>query len=151
MPLPTTEHLGALSHAELVALVKELIVAVQRLEAENQQLKAGLAKGPPPPPPSQNSPQPPARKVKRNLPVIRKRKKHGPPFGHARQMRAWLAQLDRMMEATGGCCAHCQADLRGVEPRAVVRRQLTELPPITPVVIESRQAEGVCPFRGRDF
>ena len=53
MTLPTTEHLAQLPHAELVALVTELIVAVQRLEAENQQLKAELAKGPPPPPTSQ--------------------------------------------------------------------------------------------------
>ena len=48
MTLPTTEHIVELSHAELVALVKELIVAVQRLEAEKEQLKAELAKAPPP-------------------------------------------------------------------------------------------------------
>jgi hypothetical protein len=52
MTLPTTEHIADLTHAELVALVQELIVAVQRLEAENQQLKAELAKEPPPPPTS---------------------------------------------------------------------------------------------------
>lgn len=49
MILPTTEHIAELFHAELVALVKELIVVVQRLEAENQQLKAELAKGLPHP------------------------------------------------------------------------------------------------------
>jgi hypothetical protein len=38
MTLPRTEHIAELSHTELVALVKELIVTVQRLEAENQQL-----------------------------------------------------------------------------------------------------------------
>lgn len=48
MTLPTTEQIAQLPHAELVALVTELIVAVQRLEAENQQLKAELAKAPPP-------------------------------------------------------------------------------------------------------
>jgi transposase len=42
-------------------------------------------------------------------------------------------------------CAHCQADLRGIEPRTILRHQLTELPPITPVVLETRQAEVVCP------
>jgi transposase len=145
MTLPTTEHIAELWHAELVALVKELIVAVQRLEAENQQLKAELAKDPPPPPTSQNSSQPPSRDVKRNLVAKRKRKKHGPPFGHARQTRAWVAEPDRILEARGESCRHCQADLRGVEPRAVLRHQLTEIPPITPVVIETRQAEVVCP------
>jgi transposase len=144
MRLPSTEQIERRSHAELVALVKELLVAVQRLEAENQQLKAEVANAPPPPA-SQNSSQPPSRDVKRNLTTQRKRKKHGPPFGHARQTRAWVAEPDRIIEAHVESCEHCQADLRGVEPRAVHRQQLTELPPLTPVVIETRQAEVVCP------
>jgi transposase len=118
---------------------------VQRLEAENQQLKAELAKAPPPPPTSHNSSQPPARDVKRNLATNRKRKKHGPPFGHARQTRAWEAEPDRIIEGRVESCGYCQADLRGIEPRVVLRHQLTEVPPITPVVIETRQAEVVCP------
>ena len=44
MTRPTTEQIAHLTHAELSALVKELIVAVQRLEAENRQLKAEVAK-----------------------------------------------------------------------------------------------------------
>jgi transposase len=115
------------------------------LEAENQQLKAEVAKAPPPPPTSHNSSQPPARDVKRNLATNRKRKKHGPPFGHARQTRAWVAEPDRIIEARVESCGYCQADLRGIEPRVVLRHQLTEVPPITPVVIETRQAEVVCP------
>jgi transposase len=145
MTLPTTEHLVQLTHAELVGLVAELIVAVQRLEAENQQLKAELAKAPLSPPTSQNSSQPPSRDVKRNLVANRKRKKHGPPFGHTRQTRAWVAEPDQIIVARVESCGYCQADLRGVEPRAVLRHQLTEVPPITPVVIETHQAEVVCP------
>ena len=136
MRLPTPEQIESLPHAELVALVKELIVAVQRLEAENRQLRGALAKEPSAPPTSHNSSQPPSRDVKRNLPANRKRKKLGPPFGHARRMRAWVAEPDRIIEAPVGSCAYCQADLRGIAPRAVLRHQLTELPPITPVVIE---------------
>ena len=135
MTLPTTEQIAQLTHAELVALVTELIMAVQRLEAENQQLKAELAKAPPPP----------SREVKRNLAGQRACKKHGPPFGHARQTRAWVGEPDRIIEAPVERWGHCQADLRGVEPRAVLRHPLTELPPITPVVMETRQAEVVCP------
>jgi transposase len=145
MTLPSAEHIAQLTHTELVALVTELILAVQRLEAENPQLKAALAKERPPPPTSQNSSQPPSRDVKRNLAAKRTRKKHGPPFGHARQTRAWVAEPDRVIEAPVESCEHCQADLRGVELRAIGRRQLTELPPIMPVVIETRQAEVVCP------
>lgn len=145
MTLPTADQVESLPHGALVALVKELIVAVQWLEAENQQLKAELAKVAPPPPTSQNSSQPPSRDEKRNLAANRQRKKHGPPFGHARQTRAWVTEPDRIIEASVGTCGHCQADLRGVEPRAVLRQQLTELPPMMPVVIETRQAEVVCP------
>jgi transposase len=152
MTLPTTDHIAELSPAELLALVKELIAAVQRLEAENQQLRAEnqqlraeVRKAPSPPPTSQNSSQPPSRDVKRNLAATRKRKKHGPPFGHARQMRAWVAEPDQIIDAPVESCGHCQADLRRVAPRAVLRHQVTELPPITPVVIETRQAEVVCP------
>jgi transposase len=144
MTLLTTEHIAQLTHAELVALVTELVVAVQRLEAENQRLKAEVAKDPPPST-SHNSSQPPSRDMKRNLATNRRRKKHGPPFGHARQTRAWVAEPDRIIEAPVGICGHCQADLHGVEPRVVLRHQLTEIPPITPVVLETRQAEVVCP------
>jgi transposase len=145
MTLPRTEDIAELSHAELVVLVTELIAAMQRLEAENPQLKGELGKAPPPPPTSQNSSQPPSRDVKHNLAEQCKRQKQGPPFGHARQTRAWAAEPDRIIEAIVESCGHCQADLRGVEPRAVLRHQLTEVPPLTPVVIETRQAEVVCP------
>lgn len=144
MTLPPTEYRGQLPPAELGALVTELLLAVQRLEAENPQRKAGLAKDRPPPPPSPNSSPPPAREVKRNRAAKRKRKKHGPPFGQARQPRAGVAEPDRVVEAPGESCEHGQADLRGGEPRAVGQHQLTDLPPLTPVVSEPRPAEGVC-------
>lgn len=56
-----------------------------------------------------------------------------------------MAEPDRIIEAPRTSCGHGQADLRGVAPRAVLWQQLTELPPITPVVIETQQAEVVCP------
>jgi hypothetical protein len=145
MTRPTTEQIAQLTHAELSTLVKELIVAGQRLEAENRQLKAEWAQERPSPPRSDNSSQPPSRDVKRNLPADRTRKKLGSPFGHARQPRSWVAQPDRIIEATGVWCGHCHAALRGVALRTVVRHQLTEWPPITPVGIETRQPEVLCP------
>jgi len=138
MTLPALEQIEYLAHTELVALVKALM-------AENVALRAALDKLRQPPPTSRNSSQPPSRDVKRNLPADRKRKKLGPPFGHARKTRPLVEQPDRIIEATVEWCQHCQADLRGVEPRAVVRHQLTELPPVTPLVLETRQHEVVCP------
>ncbi|MGH9581159.1 MAG: IS66 family transposase [Terriglobales bacterium] len=138
MILRTAEHIEHLAHEELVALVKVLM-------AENVALRAELDTLRQPPPTSRNSSQPPSRDAKCNLPAAGKRKKLGPPFGHARTMRPGVEQPDRIIEAAVEWCRHCHADLRGVEPRAVVRRQLTELPPITPVVIETWQPEVVCP------
>jgi transposase len=145
MTLPALGQLDELSRADLLALVKELILTLQRLEAENRELKAALDKGGPPPATSRNSSQPPSRDEKHNLPVAKKQKKLGPPFGHARKTRSLVDQPDRLIEAPVEQCPQCQADLRGVAPRAVLRHQLTELPPVTPVVIETRQHEVVCP------
>jgi transposase len=138
MTLPPLEQIEHLAHTELVALVKALM-------AENVALRAELDKLRQPPSTSRNSSQPPSRDAKRNLPADRKHKKLGPPFGHASKTRPLVDQPDRIIEATVEWCQHCQADLRGVESRAVVRHQLTELPPITPLVLETRQHEVVCP------
>jgi transposase len=138
MTLAALDQIEHLAHTELVALVKALI-------AENVVLRAELDRLRQPPPTSRNSSQPPSRDTKRDLPADRTRKKLGPPFGHARKMRPVVDQPDRIIEATVEWCSHCQADLRGVAPRAVVRHQLTELPPVPPRVLETRQHEGVCP------
>jgi len=138
MSLRTAEQVEHLAHAELVALVKALM-------AENAALRAELDTLRQPPPTSRNSSQPPSRDAKRNLPAVRRRKKLGPPVGHARSTRLWVEEPDRIIEATVEGCQHCHADVRGVEPRAGVRRQLTELPPVTPFVLEVRQHDVVCP------
>ena len=137
IPQPA-EEIERMAHTELVMLVKALM-------AENAALRAELDKLRQPPPTSRNSSQSPSRDAKSDLPPNRKHKKQGPPFGHERKTRPWVAEPDRIIEATVEWCQHCQADLRDVEPRAVVRHQLTELPPLTPVVIETRQPEVVCP------
>ena len=138
MTLPALEQIEQLTHPELVGLVKALM-------AENQALRAELDTLRQPPPTSQNSSQPPSRDRKRNRPAVRTRKKLGPPVGHERKTRAWVEEPDRIIEAAVEGCQHCQADLRGVAPQTVVRHQLTEVPPITPVVLETRQAEVRCP------
>jgi transposase len=146
MTLPTMNQLDELSRADLLALVKELLVAVERVQAENRELKAALEKERRPPATSRNSSQPPARDEKSTRPLGNKPKKLGPPFGHARKTRPLVDNPDRIIEAAVERCQHCEADLHGVTPRAVVRCQLTELPPVRPVVIERRQHEVVCPY-----
>ncbi len=50
-----------------------------------------------------------------------------------------------MIEAPVPTCLACGTNLRKVPPAQVLRRQITELPEIKPVVLETRQHIVVCP------
>ncbi len=147
MPLPTPEQLQDLSRDELIAAilvlmeqVRQLTETVEQLGAENERLKH-------PPTSSQNSSQPPSRDWKANTPIGRRsrRKKRGAQPGHAKAMRALVEQPDQVIEAGVTTCAGCGADLQAVTPERVLRRQVTELPLLKPVVIETRQHDVCCP------
>lgn len=138
MTLPTTAQLEACSRPELLALVTLLCEQVRQLQAEVARLTQ-------PPPTSRNSSQPPSRDPKKNLGDTPNPKKLGPPFGHERHVRALVEHPDQILVAPVAQCQHCQADLHGYAPTQVWRRQLTELPPVAPVVLETQQHEVVCP------
>lgn len=138
MTLPSPESLNTLSRKELLALVLQLIAEVQRLQAEVERLKK-------PPTTSHNSSQPPSRDQKRNLSAHRAHGHRGARPGHAKAQRPLVDHPDTVIEARVTACAQCGADLRQVAPRAIVRRQVVELPVIQPVVIETQQHEVVCP------
>ncbi len=144
MTLLTEAQLETLSRRELIGLATELLARVAQLEGRVAELEAEGARLRQPPPTSRNSSQPPSRDRKANLPG-RRRKKMGPPFGHERVVRELVDNPDRIIEATVTQCSQCQADLSGIAPRAVVRRQITELPEVRPIVIETRRHEVVCP------
>ena len=144
MTLPTEAQLKTLSREELIAVATELLATVRLLQARVTELEVELAKLRQPPATLRNSSAPPSHDWKANLPG-RRRKKMGPPFGHQRAVREWVDNPDRVIEAPVTRCSHCQADLSGVVPRTRVCRQLTELPEIRPLVIETHQHEVVCP------
>jgi len=144
MSLPAPEQLESLSRAELLGLVRELVLLVTQQQAEIAQLKTELAQLKQPPPTSRNSSQPPARDQKAQLTKSAK-KKHGPPFGHTRNLRPLLDQPDRVIPAPVSSCQTCQANLQDVAPAHVQRRQITELPVVKPLVIETQQHEVICP------
>ena len=144
MTLPTEAQLKALSREELTAVTIELLATVRLLQAHVTELEAELAKLRQPPATSRNSSLPPSRELKADL-SGRRPKKRGPPFGHERAMRGLVDDPDQIIEAEVTQCGQCQKELRGVAPRSIVRRQLTELPEICPLVIETRQHEVVCP------
>ena len=143
----TVEQLDALTREELLVLLKTLLPEfdalrqrVAQLEAENERLKQQLDKSAN----SRNSSQPPARDQKTNQ-SEKKLRQHGPPVGHAPHTRALVDNPTQVMQAPVTECAYCLADLRGVAPEDFTRRQITELPEVKALVLETRQHHTTCP------
>ena len=141
MTEPTVESLRALSRDELIALVVQLAQQVRQLQAEVERLKR-------PPVTSRNSSQPPSRDQKPNVPPRQRRRRRGAKAGHARATRALTDTPDRVIEVRPCACGQCGQALQTVAPVRTVRRQITELPEIKPVVIETRQHQVTCPGCG---
>lgn len=156
MNIPSPDSLKDLTREELIGLNAQLIadlLALQEQLAEAhaliKQLRSELDELKRPPTNSGNSSQPPARDWKSNRATPARRKKRGAKRGHVKADRPLSDHPDRLIEIQAATCGGCGTDLRAVEPRRILRRQVTELPEITPVVIETRQAEVVCPHCGR--
>jgi transposase len=120
------------------ALIQTLVGSVQTLQARIAELEHQRNQN------SGNSSQPPSRDQKTNRPKVRGQPRGGKP-GHVRAVRTLSDTPDQVLEFRVSNCRHCQADLRRVAPHQVIRRQVTELPVVRPVVIETRQHEVVCP------
>ncbi len=138
MILPSPESLNNLSREELVSLIMQLMAEVQHLQAEVDRLKK-------PPTTSRNSSQPPSRDQKPNSPPDRAQHPRGAKPGHPKAERPLVDHPDTVVEARVTACGQCGADLRQIAPRAILRRQVVELPVIKPVVIETQQHQVICP------
>jgi len=120
-------------------LVHTLGIHVAQLQERIAELERRLNQN------SGNSAQPPSRDQKTNRrPTGPGRPRGGKP-GHARAVRVLSDAPDQVLELRVTTCRHCQGDLQGVRPRQILRRQVTELPVVRPIVIETRQHEVVCP------
>jgi transposase len=134
---------------ELEALSKEeLIQLILTLQAEIEALKLKFEKNQKPPTSSKNSSQPPSRDQKGNLPASRRRRRHGPPFGHEKHERKFVAQPDHILELRAKSCGKCQTDLNSQTGHLVDVNQITELPKAPAQVIEVRQYATTCPECG---
>jgi transposase len=134
---------------ELEALSKEeLIQLILTLQAEIEALKLKFEKNQKPPTSSKNSSQPPSRDQKGNLPAGRRRRRHGPPFGHEKHERKFVAQPDHIIELHAKSCGKCHADLNNQAGHLVDVNQITELPKAPAQVIEVRQYAVTCPECG---
>jgi transposase len=128
-----------LSREELIARLYELLDRIHALE-EKLRMKQT-------PTTSQNSSQPPSRDFKGEKKRKRNRKK-GAKAGHEKQERALVDNPDKVFYALVDNCQTCHVNLLDQVPVQVIRRQVTELPEIKPVVIETQQYEVVCPCCG---
>jgi transposase len=151
----TQEDTAQLSREELVAMVlaehaqlEALQEVVVQLKADNEALKLKLEKGKKPPTNSSNSSQPPSRDQKADLSKKRKRHKHGPPTGHVKYERKFVAEPDHVLEVKPQVCEHCRSDLRETSGQLLNVNQITELPEAKAEVIEVRQYEVECPCCG---
>lgn len=129
-----------LSREELIARLYELMNRVHELE-EKLRLKKT-------PTTSKNSSQPPSRDFKPEKKKRRRNRKKGAKLGHEKQARALVEKPDKVFYALVDNCETCHINLLDQVPTQIIRRQITELPEIKPVVIETQQYEVVCPCCG---
>lgn len=125
--------------ASVRAVVGALQAQVTHLQQRVTELETRLQQN------SQNSSQPPARDRKANALKPKRHKQRGAKAGHAKHARAWVAKPDQVLEARVTTCAHCHAVVQAVEPEQIICHQITELPELKPLVLETRQHRVVCP------
>ena len=153
----TREELDLLSKEQLLDLVlmqmeqlkqlAQLQLAFQQLQADYEALKLKMEHNQKPPTNSKNSSQPPSRDQKENQPKGRHRHRHGPPIGHEKHERKFVAQPDHVVHMRVKNCQQCHTPLVD-EGRLVKVNQITELPEAKAEVIEVRQYETLCPECG---
>jgi len=137
------------SKTELESFSKEeLIQLILALQDEIEALKLKFEKNQKPPTSSKNSSQPPSRDQKGNLPSGRRKRRHGPPLGHEKHVRKFVAQPDKTIVLRAKSCRKCHSDLSNEVGSLVDVNQITELPHAPAQVIEVRQYVVTCPECG---
>ena len=141
--------LADLDRETLIEMILQQAQQIATLQAEIEVLRKKLEKGKKPPTNSGNSSQPPSRDQKGNLPQKRKKRRHGPPLGHVKHERKFVAQPDHVVEVKPQVCHTCFSDV-SQEPVVLVDvNQITELPEAHAEVIEVRQYQVECPCCGQ--
>lgn len=148
----TDGSLDELPSESLVALIQELRVALAAAHVRIADLEAEVATlrgGGPPKKTAANSAVPPATgwKARRaEPPAGTDRPKRGPRFAHAGVSRPRVSRerVDVVLPCRPARCDGCGADLPRLGGTVVARRQVTELPPVRPVVIEAQRLRVHC-------
>ena len=138
-----------LLQSEQAKQLAELQVAFEKLRADYEALKLKMEQRSKPPTNSKNSSQSPSGDQKSNAPKDKHKHRHGPPVGHEKHERQFVAQPDKVVDLRAKHCDHCHADLNEKTEAMVKVNQITELPQAKAEVIEVRQYEAVCPDCGK--
>jgi len=141
IPEMTKTRIEELSREELIALLDELMNKVRDLE-EQLRLKKTVTT-------SKNSSQPPSRDFKGEKKKRKRNRKKGAKPGHEKQERALVDHPNKVFYALVDNCQACQVNLLDQVPTQIIRRQVTELPEIKPIVLETQQYEVTCPCCGK--
>jgi transposase len=140
-PAPSYEELAALV-VEQAATITQLRADLDRANERIAELEARLAQN------SRNSSQPPsADGFVKPAPKSQRRRtgrKPGGQDGHPGRTRAQTPDPDHVVQHHPSACGGCGSDLAGAAPTGLVRRQVVDLPPITPTVIEHQMIECTC-------
>ncbi len=135
--------------AELRDALAVALARIAALEAENGALRGGATEPKPPAKTPATSSIPPANGWKaRRAPADpdAARPKRGPKPGHQGVSRVRLAtdQVDVVLACRPDACRHCGRALPVSGGVVVARRQVVEVPPVRPVVVEAQRQGVVC-------
>jgi len=123
------------SREELLALVVEQARVIEQLRAEVAELRRQLGRN------SRNSSQPPSADGPQVAPRRSRRgsgRKPGKQPGSPGNTLALVDDPDEVVEHEPSWCRGCDADLSDGEPLGVVRRQVHDIPPVRPLIVEHR-------------
>lgn len=137
-----------LLQSEQAKQLAELQAAFAKLQADYEAMKLKMDQRTKPPTSSKNSSQPPSRDQKSNTAKDKRKHRHGPPKGHEKHERQFVAQPDKVVDLRAKQCYHCHANLDEKTGKLVKVNQITELPEAKAEVIEVRQYEAICPDCG---
>jgi transposase len=138
--------LESASRADLVAYVGQLQAQIAILTARVKDLEDRLAQD------SHNSSKPPSSDPPgRRTRSMRQRsgQRPGGQVGHAGHALPLTASPDRVVVHRPASCARCGADLTATPGVVGERRQVVEVPPLRPEVVEHRSERVGCPRCGR--
>ena len=128
----------------VIEFIRALLAENAALKARVAELEARLGQN------STNSSKPPSSDppaVKRAPPKAKSGKKAGGQPGHPKHERALLDRPDHIRDCKPAACRRCARPLAGDDPEPL-RHQVTELPPVAPVVTEYRRHRLTCPGCG---